>query len=56
MDRNYKVYVHINKINGKRYYGITKQKRIKRRWENGKGYKKQSYFYSDIEKYGWGNF
>ena len=56
MDRNYKVYVHINKINGKRYYGITKQKRIKRRWENGKGYKKQPYFYSDIEKYGWDNF
>ena len=56
MDKNYKVYVHINKINGKRYYGITKQKRIKRRWGNGKGYKEQPYFYSDIEKYGWDNF
>ena len=52
---NYKVYVHINKINGKRYYGITKQK-VEYRWNSGKGYKKNEYFYRAINKYGWDNF
>lgn len=49
---NYKLYVHITP-NGKRYYGITKQK-PKRRWNNGYGYKDQ-YFYRAINKYGWEN-
>lgn len=51
---NYKVYVHINKINGKRYYGITKQK-VEERWKNGMGYKGQ-FFFNEIVAYGWNNF
>lgn len=48
------VYVHINKINGKRYVGITSLN-INDRWRNGDGYKKQI-FGRAIEKYGWDNF
>ena len=55
MSRNYKVYVHINKINGKSYYGITSRK-VEYRWVNGKGYQKQPYFWNEINKYGWDNF
>lgn len=56
----YKVYCHINKINNKRYYGITMQD-INRRWSNGRTYKPKnenhnSRFYNAILKYGWDNF
>lgn len=53
--RNYVLYVHINKIDGKRYYGIT-SKKPERRWKNGKGYKENEYFTNAINKYGWDNF
>ena len=52
---NYSVYCHINKINGKRYYGITSQ-RPSRRWRNGAGYVRNPYFSRAINKYGWENF
>ena len=52
---NYKVYVHINKANGKRYFGVTKQD-VNKRWKNGKGYPNNKYFTKDINKYGWENF
>lgn len=52
MNRNHKLYVHINKSNGKKYFGITKRK-VEYRWNSGYGYKNNEYFYRAIEKYGW---
>ena len=49
------MYIHINKINGKCYVGITKRK-VLSRWKRGSGYSKQNVFYSAIKKYGWDNF
>ena len=46
--------MHSNKINNKKYIGITHQK-PERRWRNGKGYQ-CGYFKNAIEKYGWDNF
>ena len=52
-ERKWCVYVHINKVNGKRYVGITSRK-PKTRWGNGNDY--GAYFYNAIQKYGWDNF
>lgn len=49
------VYCHINKVNGKRYVGITKQK-PETRWQSGNGYNNNEYFWRAIKKYGWKNF
>ena len=51
------VYMHINKINGKVYVGITHHANPNRRW----GYSGQKYthcvkFLNAIKKYGWDNF
>lgn len=54
-DSGYTVYMHVNKINGKRYIGITRLN-VSQRWANGKGYKTQDHFYRAIQKYGWDGF
>lgn len=46
--------MHTNKINKKKYIGITCQKPTQR-WRGGKGYKIGA-FKKAIEKYGWDNF
>lgn len=51
----YCVYIHINKINGKKYVGQTCQT-VEKRWQSGHGYEKCPYFWNAIQKYGWGNF
>lgn len=54
-DRRYKVYMHVNKTNGKIYVGMTRQ-RVQDRWDNGEGYKQCPKFYNAIKKYGWDGF
>lgn len=49
----YSVYKHTSP-KGKIYIGITSMNPFKR-WNNGRGYKYNSYFYSAIQKYGWDN-
>lgn len=50
----WKVYVHTNKYNGKRYVGITSLD-TSERWRDGKGYSKQV-FGKAVSKYGWNGF
>lgn len=54
MEEKYYVYLHLNKINHKRYYGITSEKTPEIRWK--KGYAHNKHFESAIAKYGWDNF
>lgn len=54
---NFCVYCHINKLNGKRYIGLTGEINPADRWgANGINYKNCSCFYGAIQKYGWDNF
>lgn len=53
--KKYCVYCHTNKVNGKKYVGITSQK-PENRWRNGNGYRNNEHFWRAIKKYKWHNF
>jgi group I intron endonuclease len=55
MEKTYSVYCHTNRIDGKKYVGITSQ-RAHGRWKFGEGYKSNRDFYADIQKIGWDAF
>ena len=55
-DRFYYLYCHTNKINGKKYIGISVQKPSRRWRKDGEGYDGCPKFYKAIQKYGWDNF
>lgn len=50
------VYMHVNKVNQKKYVGITHCKNPNRRWMNGRGYMNNPHFAKAISKFGWDNF
>lgn len=54
-EKKWCVYCHTNKINGKKYFGITCQK-PEERWKNGNAYKTQTVFWRAISKYTWDGF
>lgn len=54
-ERNYCVYCHTNRSNGKRYVGIT-CRTPEERWRNGTQYYHNEHFYRAIQKYGWDGF
>lgn len=54
--RKYYVYVHINKDNGKRYYGMTSQKPHRRWGRGGNRYAGNQRFDAAIKQHGWDGF
>lgn len=56
MNNTWCVYCHTNKINGKKYIGITSRAPESRWGVNGSGYGHTLCFAKAIHKYGWDNF
>ena len=56
MEKTFCVYMHTNKINGKKYIGQTCQKPESRWGADGKKYRTSTHFWNAIQKYGWNNF
>lgn len=56
MEKTWTVYVHKNKTKGKKYVGITSKTKPEHRWNSGRGYAENPYFYAAIQKYGWDGF
>lgn len=54
--RNYQIYIHQNKINGKLYCGQTCNTLEHRAGHNGLRYNDSPRFHNAIQKYGWDNF
>jgi hypothetical protein len=54
-ERDHRLYAHINKVNNKVYFGITRE-RPKDRWGRGSGYKEGTPIKNAINKYGWDGF
>lgn len=55
MSKEYCLYCHENKTNGKKYIGITCQS-PQQRWRKGNGYRNNAYFFRAISLYGWDGF
>lgn len=55
MEKTYCIYCHTNKINGKKYVGMTSQS-LENRWRKGKGYKHCEAIEQAFIEYGWDNF
>ena len=55
-DRKWCVYMHVNKINGKKYIGQTSRNPPEKRWNGGWGYLGCTKFWNAIQKYGWQAF
>ena len=53
--KKYFVYKHTSP-SGKIYIGVTCVKKPEYRWNHGRGYSQQIYFWNAIQKYGWDNF
>lgn len=56
IDKPHIVYIHTNKINNKKYVGLTCQKPEYRWGKDGANYIECPYFWNAIQKYGWDNF
>lgn len=56
MENSYCVYMHTNKINGKKYVGQTKMKPEERWGRKGHRYKECTHFFNAIKKWGFDNF